>query len=54
MTGVLASTRSRIWAGRNALKHAGAMQEMVCAESAGVDHFNQNLHPIPQADTPDF
>lgn len=31
-----------------------AMMEMVCAESAGVDNFNQNLHPIPQADKPDF
>ena len=28
--------------------------EMVCAESAGVDYFNQNLHPIPQTDKPDF
>jgi hypothetical protein len=28
--------------------------ETVCAESAGVDYFNQNLHPIPQADKPDF
>jgi hypothetical protein len=27
---------------------------MVCAESAGVDYFNQNLDPIPQADNPDF
>jgi hypothetical protein len=35
-------------------KNAVAMGEMVCAESAGVDHFNQNLHPIPQADKPDF
>ena len=31
-----------------------AMAEMVCAESAGADYFNQNLHPIPQADKPDF
>jgi hypothetical protein len=30
------------------------MGETVCAESAGVDYFNQNLHPIPQADKPDF
>jgi hypothetical protein len=31
-----------------------AMGEMVCAETAGVDYFNQNLHPIPRADKPDF
>jgi hypothetical protein len=31
-----------------------AMGETVCAESAGVDYFNQNLHPIPQADKADF
>ena len=31
-----------------------AMGEMVCAESAGVDYFNLNLHPVPQADKPDF
>jgi hypothetical protein len=31
-----------------------AMAEMVCAETAGVDYFNQNLDPIPQADKPDF
>jgi hypothetical protein len=30
------------------------MAEMVCAEDAGEDHFDQNLHPLPQADTPDF
>src|SRR6201994_361597 len=30
------------------------MAEMVCAEDAGEDHFNQNLHPLPQADEPDF
>ena len=35
-------------------KNQVAMGEMVCAESAGVDNFNQNLHPIPQADKPDF
>jgi hypothetical protein len=35
-------------------KNEVAMGEMVCAESAGVDYFNQNLHPIPQADKPDF
>jgi hypothetical protein len=29
------------------------MVEMVCAENE-ADHFNQNLHPIPQADKPDF
>jgi hypothetical protein len=31
-----------------------SMGETVCAESAGVDYFNQNLHPIPHADKPDF
>ena len=35
-------------------KNEVAMGETVCAESAGVDYFNQNLHPIPQADKPDF
>jgi hypothetical protein len=35
-------------------KNGVAMGEMVCAESAGVDYFNLNLHPIPQADKPDF
>jgi hypothetical protein len=29
------------------------LHEMVCAEN-NADHFNQGLHPIPQADTPDF
>jgi hypothetical protein len=35
-------------------KNPVPMAEMVCAEDAGVDYFNQNLHPIPQADKPDF
>lgn len=35
-------------------KNEVAMVETVCSESSGVDHFNQNLHPIPQADKPDF
>ncbi len=35
-------------------KNAAPMAEMVCAEDAGEDHFNQNLHPLPQADIPDF
>jgi hypothetical protein len=30
-----------------------AMAETVCAENNG-DHFNENLHPIPQAERPDF
>jgi hypothetical protein len=35
-------------------KNQAAMAEMVCAENE-VEHFaNQNLHPIPQADKPDF
>ena len=29
------------------------MREWVCAEDA-ADHFNHNLHPLPQADKPDF
>jgi hypothetical protein len=29
------------------------MREWVCAEDV-ADHFNQNLHPMPQADKPDF
>ena len=35
-------------------KNQVAMLEMVCAEDAGEDHFNENLHPLPQADKPDF
>jgi hypothetical protein len=35
-------------------KNEVAMGEMVCAESGGEDHFNQNLDPIPQAGKPDF
>jgi hypothetical protein len=35
-------------------KNQAAMVEMVCAEDAGADHFNENLHPIPQAAKPDF
>jgi hypothetical protein len=31
-----------------------AMLEMVCAEDAGANHFNENFHPLPQADKPDF
>jgi hypothetical protein len=34
-------------------KNQAAMVEMVCAENVD-DHFNENLHPIPQADKPDF
>ncbi len=35
-------------------KTQSPMAEMVCAEDAGEDHFNQKLHPLPQADKPDF
>jgi hypothetical protein len=35
-------------------KNASPMAEMVCAEDSGADHFNENLHPLPQADQPDF
>jgi hypothetical protein len=34
-------------------KNPVAMEEMVCAENE-ADHFNQNLHPMPQAGKPDF
>jgi len=30
------------------------IEESVCAEDGGVDHFEQNLYPIPQAAKPDF
>jgi hypothetical protein len=29
------------------------LSETVCAEN-NADHFNENLHPIPQAERPDF
>jgi hypothetical protein len=29
------------------------MAETVCAENVD-DHFNENLHPVPQAGKPDF
>jgi hypothetical protein len=35
-------------------KNEAPMLEMICAEDAGEDHFNENLHPIPRADKPDF
>jgi hypothetical protein len=38
---------------RQWFKVQAPMLETVCAENNG-DHFNQNLHPIPQADRPDF
>jgi hypothetical protein len=34
-------------------KNQVAMAETVCAENVD-DHFNENLHPLPQADNPDF
>jgi hypothetical protein len=30
------------------------IEESVCAEDGGADHFGQNLYPIPVADRPDF
>ena len=30
------------------------IEESVCAEDGGTDHFGQNLYPIPVADKPDF
>ncbi|HYL75812.1 MAG TPA: hypothetical protein VEU96_16500 [Bryobacteraceae bacterium] len=38
---------------RQWFKVHAVMLETVCAENNG-DHFNQNLHPIPEADKPDF
>jgi len=38
---------------RKWLKVRAPMAETVCAENNG-DHFNENLHPIPQAERPDF
>jgi hypothetical protein len=35
-------------------KNNVAMVEAVCAEDSGQDHFHENLHPLPQADKPDF
>ena len=35
-------------------KNEAPMLEMVCAEDAGEDYFNENLDPIPQAGKPDF
>ena len=31
-----------------------AIAESICAADSGVDWFNMNLHPIPQAGKPDF
>jgi hypothetical protein len=38
---------------RQWFKVTAPMLETVCAENNG-DHFNQNLHPIPQSEKPDF
>ena len=42
-------TLKNIWRRNNV-----AIEESVCAADGGVDWFNANLHPIPQADKPDF
>ncbi len=42
-------TLKQVWRRNNA-----AIQENVCAEDEGVDHFHLNLHPIPMAAKPDF
>ena len=42
-------TLKKIWRRNNV-----AIEESICAADGGVDWFNLNLHPIPQADTPDF
>ena len=35
-------------------KNEVAMEESVCADDGGIDVYNFNLHPIPQAAKPDF
>jgi hypothetical protein len=35
-------------------KNPVAMEESICADDGGVDVYKFNLHPIPQADKPDF
>jgi hypothetical protein len=42
-------TLKNIWRRNNV-----AIEESVCADDGGVDWFKANLHPIPQADKPDF
>ena len=42
-------TLKNIWRRNNV-----AIEESVCADDGGVDHFQQNLYPIPVADKPDF
>jgi hypothetical protein len=42
-------TLKQVWRRSNT-----AIEESVCADDGGEDHFHQNLHPIPEADKPDF
>jgi hypothetical protein len=35
-------------------KNEISIEESICAEDGGVDMYNFNLHPIPQANKPDF
>ena len=42
-------TLKNIWRRNNV-----AIEESVCADDGGVDHFQQNLYPIPVAGKPDF
>ena len=42
-------TLKNIWRRNNV-----AIEESVCADDGGLDHFQQNLYPIPVADKPDF
>ena len=42
-------TLKQVWRRSNA-----AIDELVCAADGGVEYFDLNLHPIPEAHTPDF
>jgi hypothetical protein len=42
-------TLKQVWRRSNT-----AIEESVCADDGGEDHFHQNLHPIPEAGKPDF
>ena len=42
-------TLKNIWRRNNV-----AIEESVCADDGGLDHFQQNLYPIPVADKADF
>jgi len=42
-------TLKQVWRRNNA-----AIDESICAADGGVEYFDLNLHPIPEAHTPDF